>query len=74
MPKKIIFMNYIFHITKNEMYVTSIDNYRIARKYKYSKKIKRIIEKRIHAVLRHECSKIVGKIQKIVNMTKYIQM
>jgi hypothetical protein len=74
MTKKIILMDYVFHITKNAIYVTSIDNYRIARKYNYSKKIKKIVDTKIHSVLSRECTKIMEKIQKIVNMTKYIQI
>lgn len=74
MSKKIIFMDYIFYVNDKSIYLTSIDNYKIITKYDYSKKIKRIIKKQIHKVLECECSKIIKKIQDIINITKYIQI
>ena len=66
-------MDYIFYIKNNSIYMTSIDNYKVLKKYNYSKKIKRIMNKQIHQVLKKECGKVIKKVQDIINITKYIQ-
>ncbi len=73
MSKKIIFMDYVFYISDTSIYMTSIDNYTVLKKYNYSKKIKRIMNKQIHQVLKKECAKVIKKVQDIINITKYIQ-
>jgi hypothetical protein len=66
-------MDYVFYISDTSIYMTSIDNYAVLKKYNYSKKIKRIMNKQIHQVLQKECGKIIKKVQDIINITKYIQ-
>ena len=62
MPKKIIFMDYVFYVSNSSVYMTSIENYNLIRKYNYSKKNKRVMNKQLHSTIKRECVKINKKI------------
>jgi hypothetical protein len=55
-------MDYVFYVSNSSVYMTSIENYKLIRKYNYSEKNKRVMNKQLHSTIKRECVKINKKI------------